>query len=271
MGFTVVELLVVFAVLGVLAITVIPALARTGASTQRLYCVDNLKQIGLAFQNWRNAHANVYPMNLRNQSGGPPVGVSTLVSQAQTSALPGAAPYMYAAFGVMSNELRIPKILACPSDERAAHSNFMMHITISTIPQQVQASSSGNGISDFDPAYFNNFKISYFLGVNASDLHPQMFLAGDRNIAGDHNGGNPIPTGNNGYGNSTGTEYWMGTNWPAGSTAPQWSPSKMHQARGNVLLADGSVQQLDSAHLHQELSATGDTTPVPGPNTLLFP
>jgi prepilin-type processing-associated H-X9-DG protein len=120
--------------------------------------------------------------------------------------------------------------------------------------------------------YFNNFKVSYFLGVNASDVHPQMFVAGDRNIWGDHDGGfAPPPWNGNGYGNLNSTQYFMGSNWFSGSIYPAWSPSKMHQGKGNVLLADGSVQQLDSVHLRQELSTTLDTTSIPGPNILLFP
>jgi prepilin-type processing-associated H-X9-DG protein len=142
--------------------------------------------------------------------------------------------------------------------------------------QVAQPSTSGPGALDNNPAYFNNFKLSYFLGVNASDLHPQMFLAGDRNLWGDHYGSTvPPANNNNGYGNYNGTQYWMGTNWTTGALWPQWTPSKMHQSRGNVLLADGSVQQLDSVRLRQQLAATGDTTSTAGtssgPNTLLFP
>ena len=73
-----------------------------------------------------------------------------------------------------------------------------------------------------------------------------------------------------------GTVYVMGTNWPNGATAPCWTPSVIHQGQGNVGLCDGSVQQLSSSRLRQQLSTTGDTTPTPtsgigGPNTLAFP
>jgi prepilin-type processing-associated H-X9-DG protein len=210
-------------------------------------------------------------MNVPNRLAGPPMGVSTLTSLATGGGL-GSAPYAYTAFGVMSNELSIPRTLVCPSDERSTHSNFVMHVSGTVGSQQAQASNSGNAAFDSDTAYFNNFKLSYFLGVNAADLHPQMFLAGDRNIWGDHTSSTTQPAWNNiGYGNNCGTQYWMGTNWGNGATYPAWSPSKMHQSKGNVLLADGSVQQLDSAHLRQQLSTTGDTTSIPGPNTLLFP
>jgi prepilin-type processing-associated H-X9-DG protein len=272
LAFTVIELLVVLATLGIFAVMVIPVLARTGPTVARLNCAANLKQIGLAFQNWRNTHASVYPMNVPNRLAGPPTGPSTLASQANTVGNTTAAPLEYTVFGVMSNELSTPKILACPSDERTAHSNFTMHLTVITIPKQAQPSASGNAATD-SPAemwYFNNFKLSYFLGVNAQDSNPQMILAGDRNIWGNNLGTQPGGN-NNGYGNPSGVMQPMGTNWPNGALFPQWSPAKMHQGKGNVLLADGSVQQLDSVRLRQQLSATRDTTSTPGPNTLLFP
>jgi type II secretory pathway pseudopilin PulG len=274
-AFTLLELLVVLATLAILAVLVIPALARTGPSVARLTCAANLKQIGLAFQNWRNAHLGLYPMNVLNRAAGPPIGTSTLSSLAVQGSNPGAGIYMYTVFGVMSNELSIPKIIVCPSDERITHSNFTMSVSGAVGTQVAQTSAFGPNAPDNNTTYFNNFKLSYFLGVNASDLHPQMFLAGDRNIWGDHTSSTVPPPNSGGYGNNNGTQYYMGTNWVTGATWPQWSPSKMHLSNGNVLLGDGSVQQLNSVRLRQQLAATGDSTPTAGtssgPNTLLFP
>jgi prepilin-type processing-associated H-X9-DG protein len=274
-AFTIIELLVVLATLAIFSVMLIPALARSSASVARLNCATNLKQIGLAFQNWRNAHVSLYPMNVLNRLAGPPGAVAgqTIAASANAPAITsgslGAAGVTYAVFGVMSNELSTTKLLVCPTDERTSHSNFIMYVS-GQVGSQVALAATQNG-SDPYPQYFNNFKLSYFLGVNASDSHPQMFLAGDRNIQGWYNNVTS-PANVNGYGNANATEAAMGTNWGTGTVNyPAWSPSKMHQGKGNVLLADGSVQQLDSTRLRQQLSATGDTTTQPGPNVLLFP
>lgn len=55
-GFTLVELLVVLAVIGVIAALLLPALARGKAAAQRLRCVSNLHQLGLAAQMYWDDH-----------------------------------------------------------------------------------------------------------------------------------------------------------------------------------------------------------------------
>ena len=55
-AFTLIELLVVLAVVGILAALLLPALARGKSAAQRLRCVGNLHQLGLAAQMYRDDH-----------------------------------------------------------------------------------------------------------------------------------------------------------------------------------------------------------------------
>jgi hypothetical protein len=87
---------------------------------------------------------------------------------------------------------------------------------------------------------FNNSNLSYFIGVDATETNADMMLLGDRNIT----NGTPIRNG----------LLELTTNHPAGWTA------EMHVKAGNILMTDGSVQQVSVVSLRAGLANTDGTT-----------
>ena len=244
-AFTLIELLVVIAIIAILAAMLLPALAAAKKKAQRISCVNNLKQVGLAFRIWEGDNQDKYPMQLSTNYGGAQQYITRSTNngwQEITAAIysPGKV------YQSMSNELSTPKVVYCPSDN--FHVTGRGYATNFSDIEFLGYTTTGTATPASDIS-----KISYFVGGDATEVEPSMILVGDASVGNGVDKGSGAATSrfSGGTGTSVAQTWWATTALTGNGWA--WTANDMHAKAGNVVVTDGSVQQLTVVGLKDSL------------------
>lgn len=148
-AFTLLELLTTVAIIAILAALLLPALQSGYGKARRVACASNLKSVGTAFHAWAHDHNDLFPMQVSTNQGG-------TREFADTAALNPDVSFTFRHFQAISNELVVPKVLACPADkQRIAATHFVS---------------------------FRNENVSYWINTAATFGRADSPIAGDRNV-----------------------------------------------------------------------------------------
>lgn len=234
-GFTLVDLVMVLcmsALLLTIYLFIKPPPNRRHVGHTRIRCVNNLRQVGLAYRIWSNEHEERFPWELAQAKGG------IVPNAGQVGRDYGELAH---AFLALSNELTVPNVLVCPSDQKMKADGFDVTASIPF---------GGSGLRN------SSSNLSYLAGWDANETLPQTILVGDPNFV------DALPTGDGDAGVSGKAKSFSIAQ--AGRTSVvekgvKWNTA-LHNGVGNLGLSDGSAHQVSTPQLNTMLASAVTAT-----------
>jgi len=221
-GFTLVELLVVLAVISILAAMLLPALGRGKSRARAVVCGNSLRQLGLAFQLYLQDNADTFPTSSPHSGlGAQPedwvwwqveAGTITMRNPKRGSVIQHLGQYQ-------------PRLLRCP-DDRAADSREVLWLS-NPGTEQYFYSYSLNAHSDAGMASFISRDRTLIIlnkGEKIRNPSRKIMLAEEKGAANDGPGSAVIDDGR-----------WQPLGYPL---------TMRHSGKANVTFADGHVERM---------------------------
>jgi len=107
-GYTLVEVLVVCAIIGIFASMMVPSVTKVIQNGRRTRCTGNLRQVSIILHSYANDHSDRYPHQVPRAQGG---------VQEENQVVPvveGVLALHPEVFKVMAGDFRTPQVLVCP-------------------------------------------------------------------------------------------------------------------------------------------------------------
>lgn len=154
LGFTLIELLVVIAIVSILAGFLLPALSKAKGKAQTMHCLNNARQLTLAWLMYPDDHEGRFSPNYSNQIGGWVSGFLDYVgSNSDNTNLQYLIAPEFAKLGPYAGSQGIFK---CPSDRSAVQISFVPHPRVRSYSMNY---AIGNGAEDGELPLGREWKI----------------------------------------------------------------------------------------------------------------
>jgi prepilin-type N-terminal cleavage/methylation domain-containing protein/prepilin-type processing-associated H-X9-DG protein len=250
-AFTLIELLIVIAIIGVLIGLLLPAVQKVRETANRTRCQSNLKQLGLAMHNYHGVNNCFPPAFAKPSNWGWSVWLLPYVEQ---SALYNTLNPTATSIALTPNTSLALPIFACASDPAAATAtnHFYSNYGRSNYAISEQVSDGGSAI-----------RIEQITDGTSNTL-----MIGERDMT--HQVGAIWPgRDSNGVGGAIGRPNWpINTSYAGGATCcaadtscTRYAWSSLHPGGANFVFCDGAVYFLTYA-IASDLAQQGCAKPV---------
>ncbi len=170
-AFTLLELLVVIAIIAILAALLLPALSRAKARAQTIQCLNNLRQLQLAWFLYAGDQNDRLPGNHLGDAAGRVVGAESWVSGWLTYETSSAYMRWFpestntlllvpGGYGSIGSYTKSPAIYKCPADKSWIKINGTMHLRVRSVAMNGFMNSAGGGYMGDAVGYFWFLRLS---------------------------------------------------------------------------------------------------------------
>ena len=257
-AFTLVELLVVIALISVLAGLLLPTLAKGKAKANRIKCANNLRQVNAALRGFSMTHDARYPWLLTQHQG------EAMFKQMYGKAHTGWVHLWDIRFMFLSESARrevvTARVLASPCDPS---------VTVYNEEEATNGKWEGFG-AGFDGIHIHMDRrsMSYGVHLGADEQRPASILAFTRNLIGEpgyefeYPAGKALPDISDFLGGSLQLakqnsllQKFIGNNHADLEILQRHAMAGLSASQGQITFADGSVQQTTDAGLAKAIKA----------------
>ncbi len=257
-AFTLIELLIVFAIIAILAAILFPVFSQAGATARKTVCLSNEKQLGLAFTMYVQDYDERAPRAVNNASPQPKLQVDLTPRVTGDNAFSPPDPVRGRIAGFLYPYMHAEALWRCPQDQ----SPF------------VAGKPSENGSRAVANA--SSYRLNLFLTGSTVDPLAMRTSGEGLPMAGAPRSAETV-LANDGDAND-GTNVFKEAYWPGSAEAEQLytvhsdhGQAARHRGMGNFIMLDGHCKTLPPCSVSPMVAYDDPANPCPGCPDVVYP
>jgi prepilin-type N-terminal cleavage/methylation domain-containing protein/prepilin-type processing-associated H-X9-DG protein len=245
-AFTLIELLVVIAIIAILATILLPAIHRAKAKAQGIVCLNNIKQLQLAWYLYAEDNGNQVPRNYWWEFGPPGWVAGTMTFDPVQPFYRDNTNLLYLIdpkFASIGSYVNDAKIYKCPGDKSTVRIDGTIHSRVRSMAMNFYI-----GAEWLREAYFGGWRRYHSTAEIIDPAPSKIWVFIDEHA-------DTITDG----------AFWLRAGYPSSIVLGVDLPASYHNGGGNLSFADGHVETRKWVDLRTRKPVQGITDAYPHP------